>query len=353
MIDVSFFVPTLNRNPVVLRAVQTCLAAIEQTGVTGEVIVLDSQSDDGSWEALQEAFGSDPRVILRQNQRGLGPVKSWCDNVEGFRGRYATFVWSDDYIAPHFLDVLLPPLEAGASVAIGEGPIRTIDCTDPLASVGAVRTAPSREVMAAYLKKTRCRGFPLPFSPAAALLPADTFRTWLAEVEDLSTSSELRRHFMWRSAIGPDLLLFLIALAQGEGQVGSLHDAEVANFSAHEGSITVSSTTWRLTMGYWLARCAFVRSSRWGARIGHRADELGELILQARVLKLRAPSHLPGFDGRAAIRRAIQEELDALLSLAHGIGVSDRFGLRLIPSQVGGFGRRVYNKLIQREQAVR
>ncbi|MEG8053608.1 glycosyltransferase [Sphingomonas aerolata] len=46
---VSFVVPTLNRGRYVVRAVDSCLAAAT-AAVDVEVVVLDSMSDDGSWD---------------------------------------------------------------------------------------------------------------------------------------------------------------------------------------------------------------------------------------------------------------------------------------------------------------
>ena len=101
---VSFIVPTINRGRYVVRAVESCLAAYTaEAGVDVEVIVLDSESDDGSWEALRSRFGSDSRVTLAQNRRGLGPTRSWLDGAKLARGDYMTFIWSDDYISPRFL----------------------------------------------------------------------------------------------------------------------------------------------------------------------------------------------------------------------------------------------------------
>ena len=103
----SFLIPTLNRNGLVQRAVRSCLVALDHARADGEVIVLDSESDDGSWEGLKQEFGEEPRVVLRQNRSGLGPTKSWLDCAEGLTGDAVTFVWSDDYIAPDFLLHLL------------------------------------------------------------------------------------------------------------------------------------------------------------------------------------------------------------------------------------------------------
>ena len=73
---VSFVVPTLNRGKYVLRAVHSCLTNDDEN-VCIEVVVIDSSSNDGSFEELQQEFSADNRVKLLQNPSGSGPIKSW------------------------------------------------------------------------------------------------------------------------------------------------------------------------------------------------------------------------------------------------------------------------------------
>ena len=73
---VSFVIPTLNRGKYVRRAVRSCLKNDDEN-VCVEVVVIDSSSNDGSFEELQQEFSADDRVKLLQNPSGSGPIKSW------------------------------------------------------------------------------------------------------------------------------------------------------------------------------------------------------------------------------------------------------------------------------------
>ncbi|WJY18854.1 glycosyltransferase family 2 protein [Alteriqipengyuania flavescens] len=316
----TFLIPTLNRNGLVQRAVRSCLVALDHARADGEVIVLDSESDDGSWEGLQQEFGEEPRVVLRQNRRGLGPTKSWLDCAEGLTGDAVTFVWSDDYIAPDFLPQLLPPLERGAPVAIGHGAVRPAESEEPFEPDGRVSTMPARQIAAHYCTKSQPDGIHLPVSPTAALFRRDAFDAWFAEVEAISTADSLRAHFMWRRAIGPDLLLFLIALGRSPSvQVPFVHQP-VAQFSAHNDSITVSTSSWHLTMGYWLARSAFLRKADRLDTLGEPGKTLGHAILQGDWLAIRAEAPVGDLRTKAAVRAAISAENAALRKMAKGRG---------------------------------
>jgi glycosyltransferase involved in cell wall biosynthesis len=60
---VSFVIPTLNRGKYVLRAVRSCLKNDDEN-VCVEVVVIDSSSNDGSFEELQQLYPIISRKFL-------------------------------------------------------------------------------------------------------------------------------------------------------------------------------------------------------------------------------------------------------------------------------------------------
>jgi glycosyltransferase involved in cell wall biosynthesis len=88
--------PTFNRRATIMRAVDSVLA---QTYRDWELIVVDDGSTDGTAEALR---GIDPRVrVLVQPNRGAAAARN--TGIAACRGRYITFLDSDDEWLPHFL----------------------------------------------------------------------------------------------------------------------------------------------------------------------------------------------------------------------------------------------------------
>lgn len=277
---VSFLVPTLNRGRYVARAVRSCLVAGATAGEQVEVIVVDSESDDGSWEDLKDEHGDDPRVRLIQNRRGSGPTRSWLDAALAARGEFATFVWSDDYVSSDFLTELLPGISDGDSLAVGAAVIRGIDCEDPLPRTNERARVAVGHILAGYLGVPQPEETLLPMSPACALFRRAVLRDWCERVVPASQGSRLRRELMWKSAIGPDLLLFQVAL---ENQIGPVYQSQraIVQFSAHSGSITTGSMRWRVNIGYWLARSTMMRSEGVRQRIegaNLRAAEVATLV---------------------------------------------------------------------------
>lgn len=251
---VSFVIPTLNRGRYVVRAVDSCLtAAASVPDLDVQVVVLDSMSDDGSWQLLVDRFAADPRVILAQNARGLGPTRSWLDGARLVTGDFVTFLWSDDYVAPGFLTALLPALrEDGCGMAMGDGIIRDIDDESPLPAWDwSLAILPGTTFLRRHLGLRA--GPVLAVSPAAALFSRRVFDRWMAAVEQWCTVPGIRHDIMWRRAIGPDLMLFLMA-AVGRGDRVAVGSGAAAQFSSHSQSISMSSSPWPLRAGYWLAK---------------------------------------------------------------------------------------------------
>lgn len=259
MTKVSFIVPTLNRRAYVVRAVASCLTAGEAVaGVTTEVVVLDSQSDDGSWELLQENFGADARVKLVQNKRGLGPTHSWIDGVDCATGDYLTFVWSDDYVSPHFLSRLLPMMNDRTHLAIGVGVGRDADDDTALTRDDHQETFDASDFLAGYFPSFE-GVTPSYVSPVCALFSRESFDKWKVTAQGWGRATPLREQIIWRRAIGPDLMLFFTAALLSE-KVAFTRE-QVAQFSAHPGSISISVSKYLLRSGYWLARSWLVQDS--------------------------------------------------------------------------------------------
>lgn len=320
---VSFIIPTLNRGRYVSRAVYSALAT-ETDSHSVEIIVLDSESDDGSWEELVENFDSDPRVKLHQNQRGSGPTRSWLDGARLASGRYITFVWSDDWIFPMFLETLLPPLQAGAAMSVGAGIVRDIDCEElPTPPPFPARPVERHAVAAAFMGSPLGELAPAPVSPTCALFSREAFDEWLTCAEREARSTELRNWLMWRCAIGPDLLLFLVACEFGGTHQGWT-DSAVAQFSEHAGSITVSTNKWLLSTGYWLAITASIRrgtATRY-LPIATRARVLVRHAAKGLLRIRRIPSGVPLQMTRRSIRRALISEIVDLILVAPRILLS-------------------------------
>lgn len=105
MPEVSIVLPTYNRVDVIGRAVSSIL---RQSFEDWELIVVDDGSTDGTCARLE---GLDPRIRCI-GQANLGVYVARNTGVQAARGRYVTFMDSDDEWLPHFLSLTTAFLNA-------------------------------------------------------------------------------------------------------------------------------------------------------------------------------------------------------------------------------------------------
>lgn len=274
---ISFIVPTLNRRRWVKRAIDSCLAC-GANGVRPHVIVIESQSDDGTFSFLQEVYGRDDRVTLIQNSRSDGCVESWLQGVPHVQTRFSTFMFDDDALSPYFDDLVAHMTGDHCDFAIAQGAAHDIKNVYDFKPIGSFEIYPRDEVLSAYFGVHQLSKFPsLPVSPICCAVASELLFEWERQVRLFAVRNQLRRYFMLKRGIGPDLMIYLVALLEGRGQV-LMTESVVAQFSAHPDSISIKAKAFELALGYWLARIwAFERV----AEKGHRTEtaEYGACLL--------------------------------------------------------------------------
>ncbi|GAA1099310.1 hypothetical protein GCM10009668_16210 [Nocardioides dubius] len=114
--EISVIIPFYN----VEAYLEECLDSVRDGGVANiEVILVDDGSPDGS-RAIAERFAShDHRFrLITQANAGLGAARN--TGVRAARGRYLTFVDSDDLLAPGALrELLASAQESGSQIVVG------------------------------------------------------------------------------------------------------------------------------------------------------------------------------------------------------------------------------------------
>lgn len=110
---VSIIVPTYNERENISPLIAETLTHLPEA----ELIVVDDDSPDGTWQEVQEGWGGDPRVrlIRRVGQRGL--PSALADGVEAAKGEVVAWLDSDFNMPPAFLLALVKTLQA-ADVAV-------------------------------------------------------------------------------------------------------------------------------------------------------------------------------------------------------------------------------------------
>jgi glycosyltransferase involved in cell wall biosynthesis len=216
-----------------------------------EVVVVDGASTDDTWKVCMRYAAADSRVRVFRDEVNAGPVRGWWRCVEEARGRFATFLWSDDLLLPTFLESTLPVLKDK-----DVGFVFTAAEIGPTPGTGTIHFARPSGVMPSqqFIEASLPGDGQYPVSPACAL-----FR--LADIREsfrltLPTSPETD---LTATGAGTDLLLYLLT-ASRYPRIASLQEA-LAFFREHAGSITVQGHGGQVALGYALSRSWFAATT--------------------------------------------------------------------------------------------
>lgn len=98
-----------------------CLESIEsQSYEQWELIAVDNQSSDGSYELLLDRAKGDSRIKVLRNQGETEIHVSIPLGLKACTGEYVTRMDADDLMSPQKLELLVSGLKGGKSIAVGE-----------------------------------------------------------------------------------------------------------------------------------------------------------------------------------------------------------------------------------------
>jgi glycosyltransferase involved in cell wall biosynthesis len=146
---VSVLVSSYNYAAYVVDAVRSALA---QAPPPHEVIVVDDGSTDGSVEALQAAFGTDPRVLLITQANG-GQMAAWIAGFRHATGDIVAFLDSDDLWEPGYLARVVDIFDDHPGVDYVYGNMRKFGARTGLMGRGPSRDIGYSVLLAAFLQR--------------------------------------------------------------------------------------------------------------------------------------------------------------------------------------------------------
>jgi glycosyltransferase involved in cell wall biosynthesis len=110
--QVSLLIPTHNNARTIGETIESCL---KQTFRDIEIVIYDEESKDATRDIISAAARNDSRVRVLTSETNSGPLRAWRKLLYEARGKYFTWVWSDDLVMPRFVEVLHAALEKNPS----------------------------------------------------------------------------------------------------------------------------------------------------------------------------------------------------------------------------------------------
>jgi glycosyltransferase involved in cell wall biosynthesis len=246
---VSILIPVYNRETLIEETVQS---AISQTYENIEIIIVDNKSTDNTWNILQNLATQDKRIKIFQNDTNIGPVRNWKRCIDEASGKYGKILWSDDLIAPVFLEKTVPFLEnKDVGFVFTKVEIFYDNSVRKLITYDIGKTGIYDSNL--YINEVIEIGN-YPVSPGCALFRLkDLKKNLLVDIPN-KLNSDFSMH-----AIGNDLLIFL--LTANQYKKFSFLDENLSFFRVHSGSISTQSIA-KLSLLYAVTKAYFLESYR-------------------------------------------------------------------------------------------
>ena len=115
--DITVVLPTFNERENIAPLVERGLAAL--AAYDAEMLVVDDDSPDGTWQVVAELAGRDARVRLIRRTQERGLTTAIAAGIANARGDRVAWMDCDLSMPPEDLPRLAAALQAGADIAAG------------------------------------------------------------------------------------------------------------------------------------------------------------------------------------------------------------------------------------------
>ncbi|MDD4238558.1 MAG: glycosyltransferase family 2 protein [Desulfotomaculaceae bacterium] len=105
---VSIITAAYNAEKTIAKTIQS---VIRQNYANWEMILVDDGSTDDTVKLIRNLVKTDHRISLYQNGKNIGPARSRNLGLRAARGKYITFIDSDDLWLEHFLSSTISLME--------------------------------------------------------------------------------------------------------------------------------------------------------------------------------------------------------------------------------------------------
>ena len=246
---VSILIPAYNREKYIEETVRS---AMSQTYKNVEIIVVDNFSTDNTWTILEELARLDSRIKIFQNNENIGPMRNWKRCVDEAKGDYGKIIWSDDLIAPEFIQATLPFLSNNPDVGFAYTGVEVFNDenghTTAAGYIGETGLYDSTE----YVNNIII-GNDYPLSPGCAIFRMkDLKKNMLIDIPN-KVSSDFSM-----LAIGNDMLIFLLTAV--DYKYFAFVNQKLSFFRVHSDSISIESNNAKLVFHYDIAKAYFLEN---------------------------------------------------------------------------------------------
>jgi len=114
---VSIILPTLNEKDNIILLIDAIESTLKERPI--EIIVVDDNSPDGTWQVVKERSQNDPRVFLIHRINRTGLTSALLEGIEQSTGEIIVWMDVDFSMPPEKIPELVAEVERGTDIAVG------------------------------------------------------------------------------------------------------------------------------------------------------------------------------------------------------------------------------------------
>lgn len=229
---VSILIPVYKRENVVKRAINS---ALKQTYRNIEIICVDNDSPDNTFNTLLEYQEKDNRIKVYKQEKNVGPVRNWMTCLEKSSGEYIKFLWSDDEISEDCIEKLIAPFIACNDIGLSYSKVDIYVEDEILKSKYQLgKTGKYKSIYFIKIAAGLILGKTVPVSPGCALLKREVVEKYLKVNYENDKGLDFSRY-----GAGNDSMLFYGAC--NDYKYIFYVDEALSNFYGEKDSFTITN----------------------------------------------------------------------------------------------------------------
>lgn len=247
MINFTFVFLTKNREDI-FESLNSCLQ-INSDEINVKVIIVDGNKTNLINKSIKKLKHFEDKIRIIKQKKGKF-MRSCILGVKELKTDYFTFMYDDDLLHKDFQKLIKIAVEEKCFVfSNGTGNLnKNIPLNFTIKNTYHFKSDEIKDYFINY-KKFKDRYFPV--TPICSVLSSKIVEDWL-ELIQLSLKKRIFAYYLIKKNIGPDLLLYLMSILRNKKII--YVNLNIAQFTAHENSMTVVYGQSNCRIGYWLAR---------------------------------------------------------------------------------------------------
>ena len=253
-INITFILPTYNREDFVCRAIDSCLNISQKSkNIETTVLVLDGYSTDQSWKILNTKYSDCHNVILKQVSKDLGFQETAFLGVSMVKTEYVTFMYNDDILSDYYFDFVEKMAKSNQNFIVGYGSNFDVNFKYDFKPPEYINVHSDKVILNYFGHYNFLEYSYLPVSPINTISTTALMKDWVKEVREFCDVSSFRKYLMIKQNVGPDLILFLFNLYKLKKEF-LMCNSTISQLSFHDDSMSIGYGEIPLKNGYWLSR---------------------------------------------------------------------------------------------------